>query len=326
MPNKIIMLLQHRFHFSKGKWKLQITLSFCVRCWYMHVFYFADLRITTEDIGPLMEETVQTEIIAQAPCQEMVQTQTVVQMPHQVTAQTQPDDIVQTAYQEMPIIETFSQVPSQQEQQAQRVEKGKRPKRTPKRNPKYEQSAVDPKSAQKVSKVVHVEKYHPKVKVDIDKQTKDAQESSEFQEILQEAEMITASLNDIEKENNAEHVNENQNDNAASHNKVKTEQYSDDIADFDSQVNGNTAENTGKLDLVPSSSKFELEEASVGTSASGTSSSKKRKLTGKIAANQGETKVSIELMTSSAFNSRCAYSIARVCCPSFVVPCPHFQT
>ena len=264
----------------------------------------------TGDIGPLMEETVQTKVNAQAPSQELIQTH-LVQKPHemvqthtsvQASHQTmEHSDVVQPPYQEMPPAEIPSEVPSQQQQQTQSVEIVKRSKRTPKRNPKYEESAEDSKSVKKITKT-RLEKRHPKVEVDIDKSNKDVRESSEFQEIIQEAEMIAASLSNIENENYAEHktlVPENETDNAASGQfKVKLEQYTDgdDMADFDTQVNDNTAENSGEIDIVPSSSKTESEAVSVGTSASRTSSSKKRKLTGKIVASQGETKVSKCLM------------------------------
>ena len=266
----------------------------------------------TGDIGPLMEETVQTKATAQAPSQELIQTHLVVQKPQEMV-QTQSsvqashqtmehsDDVVQPPYQEMPPSEIPSEAPSQQQQHTQSVEIVKRSKRTPKRNPKYEESAEDSKSVKKITKT-RLEKRHPKVEVDIDKSNKDVKESSEFQEIIQEAEMIAKSLSNIENENYAEHktlVPENETDNAASGQfKVKLEQYTDgdDIADFDTQVNDNTAENSGEIDIVPSSSKTESEAVSVGTSASRTSSSKKRKLTGKIVASQGETKVSKCLM------------------------------
>lgn len=265
-----------------------------------------DLRMMTGDIGPLMEETVQTKVVTQAPSQEivqkhlvvensqeMVQIQTSVQASDQIMEQS--NDVVQPPHQEIAITETPSEAPSQQQQQTQSVEIVKRPKRTPKRNPKYEDTAEDSKSGKKNSKT-RLEKSHPKVEVNIDKSNKDVKENSEFQEILQEAEMIAASLSNIENENYSEFktsMHEKETDNiAAGQFKVKVEQYTDedDMADFDTQVDDNIVENTGEIENVPSSSKTEPEAVSVGTSASRTSSSKKRKLTGKIVASQGETK------------------------------------
>ena len=258
----------------------------------------------TEDIGPLMEETMQTKNVTHAPSHDILQTHPVLQSPQELVLTQTSEQVSRQINQimeqsnychEMPSAQALSDIPKQQDQQS--AEEAKRPKRTPKRNPKYfEKTEVDTKSAKKTSKPRTV-KSHPKVEVDTDKSNESVQENAEFQEILQEAEIIAASLSNIETENYEDHktpVPENETDSVETGQfQVKIEQYADDddITDFDTQVNDNTVENT-ETDNVPSCSN-ETEEVSAGPSGSRTSSAKKRKMTGKIVASQGETKVSI---------------------------------